>query len=98
MKISKRTFTLADRRRALRRRRDEYICRIDVSPLLVLFFLFWLMFAVNVPHQRRWASVELPRSFHGQDLTEAQREDALFVAVARDGRYFLGGTQYSLDD
>src|SRR5271169_2987169 len=98
MGLSKRTFTLADRRRALRRRRNEYICRIDVSPLLVLFFLFWLVFAIHAPHQYRWYGVDLPRSRHGQELTEAQREDALFVSVTRDGRYFLGATQCSLDD
>jgi biopolymer transport protein TolR len=56
------------------------------------------MFAIHAPHRVRWAGVDLPRSLHGQDLTEAQREDALFVAVARDGRYFLGGSRCSLDD
>jgi biopolymer transport protein TolR len=98
MGLSKQTFTLADRRRALRRRRNEYICRIDVSPLLVLFFLFWLVLAMHAPHQYRSYGVDLPRSLHGQDLTEAQREDALFVAVTRDGRYFLRGRQCSVDD
>jgi biopolymer transport protein ExbD len=100
MGISRRSFTLADRRRILRRRRNEYICRIDVSPLLVLFFLFWLVLAIHPPHQYpgHGYGVDLPRSLHGQDLTEAQREDALFVTVSRDGRYFLNGTPYSLDD
>src|SRR5271155_3533371 len=95
---SRETFTLADRRRALRRQ-NEYVCRIDVSPLLGIFFGFWLILAsVHVPHQYRWVPVDLPRSLHGQDLTEAQREDALFVSVTRDGRCFLGNRQISLDD
>jgi biopolymer transport protein ExbD len=98
MGISRRSFTLADRRRVSRHRRNEYICRIDLSPLLAIFSVFWLMFAVHVPHRVRWAGVDLPRTLHGQDLTGAQREDALFVTVARDGRYFLNGTQYSPDD
>src|SRR5580698_10411477 len=100
MGLSGRSFTLADRRRAARRRRNEYISRIDVSPLLVIFFVLWLAVAPlgpfrDLPHD---PTVDLPKGLHAKSLIGAQQEDALFVAVTRDGRYFLGNTQISLDD
>jgi biopolymer transport protein ExbD/biopolymer transport protein TolR len=39
------------------------------------------------------AKVENP-----EDMRDADKDDAILIAVTRDGRYFLGTTQISLDD
>jgi biopolymer transport protein ExbD len=100
MGFSGRSFTLADRRRAARRRRSEYFCQIDVSPLLVIFFVLWLVVVPigPFPDLPNAPTVDLPKGLHVKSLTGALREDAMFVCVTRDGRYFLGNSQISLDD
>jgi biopolymer transport protein TolR len=75
-----------------------------VSPLLVIFLVLWLLVAPIPPIgpmldlPRSSSSVELPERLNAKFLTGAQQEDALFLSVTRDGRYFLGNTQISLDD
>src|ERR1700723_1300218 len=98
MGIQTRSFTLADRRRALRRRRNEYICRIDMSPLAGIFVALWLVVAPVGVIDFGSVAVDLPERLHAGFLTGASREDALRVSVSRDGRYFVGYRQMSLDD
>jgi biopolymer transport protein ExbD len=97
MGFSRRTFTLADRRRALRRR-NEYICRIDMSPLLAVLISLWLVLMQATPYPHSLANVDLPQRLHAESLPAALREDAMRLVVSRDGRYFFGREQVSLDE
>jgi biopolymer transport protein TolR len=98
MRISGRSFTLADRRRAARRRRSGYICRIDMSPLAGIFVALWLVVAPVGVIDFGFVAVDLPERLHAGFLTEAGREDALRVSVSRDGRYFVGYREISLGE
>lgn len=98
MVISRRTFTLADRRRAARRRRSEYICRIDMSALAGIFVALWLVVAPIGVIDFGFVAVDLPERLHAGFLTGAEREDALRVSVSRDGRYFVGYRQVSFGE
>jgi biopolymer transport protein ExbD len=93
-------FTLADRRRPARRRRNEYYCRIDMSPLAGIFVALWLVLSpIGVmDFHFHSASVDLPERLHAGFLIDARREDALFVSVQRDGTHWLGNNQDSLGD
>src|SRR5271154_4428172 len=58
------------------RRRSPYICQIDVSALLAIFFV--LLITVMTPtfffHQSTWVGVDLPKSEHSSWLPGARRE------------------------
>lgn len=78
------------------RRTDEYYCRIDVSALgAVIAVLAMAALLVRWPGSHGYGA-ELPKSIHAQLLPGALREDAVRIAVTRDGRYFFGVSQISV--
>lgn len=75
-------------------RSSEYYARMDVSALGgVGIVLFIVMIVVQSPGCVRSSGPELPRVLHAWALRGAAREDAMNLAISRDGRYFFGGTQ-----
>jgi biopolymer transport protein TolR len=92
MKIATRRWRATGIRRA-----DEYYCRIDVSALGAVIVVLATMAAVlrQVPRSHSYGP-ELPKSDHASSFPGALREDALWVAITRDGRYFFGASQISL--
>jgi biopolymer transport protein ExbD/biopolymer transport protein TolR len=47
---------------------------------------------------QKGVSVELSRTRNPIDMKEADRDDAVLVAVTRDGQYFLGQDRVVIDD
>jgi biopolymer transport protein TolR len=85
------------------RRSGKYFCRIDVSALLSVIFVLSISFVVmQMSHHGSFPGhgyfPDVPKSLHARPLPDASLNDALRVSVSRDGRYFLGGTRYSLDN
>jgi biopolymer transport protein ExbD/biopolymer transport protein TolR len=62
--------------------------------LFVLLLLFMPISFVDLPIQ---ATVDLPKVSHPVSMAAADREDAMLVAVARDGKVYLGGDQITAD-
>jgi len=81
------------------RRANEYYCRIDASPLGAVIVVLAAMSAVlgQAPGNNGYGP-QLPKSDHASSLPGALREDALRVAITRDGRYFFGVSQISVAD
>ena len=80
------------------RRPGEYFCRIDVSALWsVIFASISVMVAVaRTPYHGNFT--DLPKVLHAWQFPDAMRNDAIRIALTRDGRYFLGPSQISLDE
>ena len=78
----------------------EYFCRIDVSALWGVIFVLSIMTVstsmMPTPHHGYFPDV--PKSLHARPLPDALRDDAMLIALTRDGRYFLGPSQISLDE
>jgi biopolymer transport protein ExbD/biopolymer transport protein TolR len=75
----------------------ELICRIDVSAFLSiqLVLLFVLMVAVNDRTDLPRNSTDQPKVVHAVPMPGAMRENAMIVAVQRDGRVWLGSQTIS---
>jgi biopolymer transport protein TolR len=70
-------------------RSNYLICRIDVSALLAVILVLLVIFmSTPVNHHPRGA-VDLAKVSHPRLMRDAVREDALIVAVLRDGRVFF---------
>jgi biopolymer transport protein ExbD len=54
--------------------------------MFVLVFAF--IFLTATPHHRVWA--DLPKVWHSKSMPGAKREDALTVAILRDGSIYFG--------
>src|ERR1700733_8796255 len=94
MRISQR---LAERR-AMRHRNDSY-CRVDISPLItIVLILLVVLVSAPIPHHGgTFGILHLPVARNASPTIGAQRDDALLVAVPRDGAVYVGTTQVPRD-
>ena len=71
---------------------------INVTPMVDVMLVLLIIFMVITPMLNNKVNVELPMANAAVIMENANKEDAVTVAVTRDGRTFLGGDQVNLDD
>ena len=71
---------------------------INVTPMVDVMLVLLIIFMVVTPMLNNKVNVELPTSVSGVVMQDANKEDAVVVAVTRDGRTFLGSNQVTDDD
>jgi len=64
----------------------------DVMLVLLIIFM------VVTPMLQKGQSVDLARTRNPVDMKEADRDDAVLVAVTRDGKFYLGQSRVNIDD
>ncbi|MGB8591687.1 MAG: biopolymer transporter ExbD [Candidatus Acidiferrales bacterium] len=70
----------------------------NVIPMADIMLVLLIIFMVVTPMLQKGVSVDMAKVQNPEDMKDADRDDAILIAVTRDGRYFLGTTQVSLDD
>ena len=78
--------------------RGEVTSEINVTPMADVMLVLLIIFMVVTPMLQKGISVELSRTRNPIDMKEADRDDAVLVAVTRDGQYFLGQDRVVIDD
>jgi biopolymer transport protein ExbD/biopolymer transport protein TolR len=78
--------------------RGEVTSEINVTPMADVMLVLLIIFMVVTPMLQKGISVELSRTRNPVDMKEADRDDAVLVAVTRDGQYFLGQDRVVIDD
>ena len=71
---------------------------INVTPMVDVMLVLLIIFMVITPMLNNKVNVDLPKTDSAVVMEDANKEDAITVAVTRDGRTFLGGDQVTLDD
>ena len=71
---------------------------INVTPMVDVMLVLLIIFMVITPMLNNKVNVELPQANAAIIMDNANKEDAVIVAVTRDGRTYLGGDQVTLDD
>ena len=66
---------------------------INVTPMVDVMLVLLIIFMVITPMLSKGVSVDLVRTRNPIAMDEADAEDALVVAVTRDGQLFLGRTK-----
>ena len=82
-------------------RRDEgkkVNSNINVTPMVDVMLVLLIIFMVITPMLNNKVNVDLPKADAAVVMEDANKEDAVVVAVTRDGRTFLGGDQVNVDD
>lgn len=82
-------------------RRDEgkkVNSNINVTPMVDVMLVLLIIFMVITPMLNNKVNVDLPKADAAVVMEDANKEDAVVIAVTRDGRVFLGGDQVTLDD
>jgi len=71
---------------------------INVTPMVDVMLVLLIIFMVITPMLNNKVNVDLPRVTAAIVMDNANKEDAITVAVTRDGSTFLGGDKVGLDD
>jgi len=87
---------------ALGKRKMATVSDINVTPLVDVMLVLLIIFMVVTPMLQKGVSVDLVRARNPQQMQEADKDDAVVVAVTRDGSVFLqhptGATKVKAED
>jgi biopolymer transport protein TolR len=70
---------------------------INVTPMVDVMLVLLIIFMVITPMLNNKVSVDLPVANAAIIMENANKEDAVTVAITRDGKAWLGGDQVSVD-
>ena len=71
---------------------------INVTPMVDVMLVLLIIFMVITPMLNNKVNVDLPTATQAVVMEDANKEDAVMVAVTRDGKIFLGGDVIQVDD
>ena len=70
----------------------------NVVPMCDVMLVLLIIFMVITPMLQKGVSVQMARALNPAAMPDADKEDAVLVAVTRDGNIFLGREQIELKD
>jgi len=72
---------------------------INVTPMVDVMLVVLIIFMVITPMLSKGANVDMVKVHNAKKLVDADREDAILVAITRDGKIFIspGNQQITLD-
>jgi biopolymer transport protein TolR len=71
---------------------------INVTPMVDVMLVLLIIFMVITPMLNSKVNVDLPTATAAVVMDNANKEDAVTIAVTRDGKIFLGADQVQPDD
>jgi biopolymer transport protein ExbD/biopolymer transport protein TolR len=78
--------------------RGEVNADINVTPMADVMLVLLIIFMVITPMLQKGTPVELSRTTNPVDMPDADHEDAVLVAVTRDGKFWLGKERVPIED
>ena len=70
---------------------------INVTPMVDVMLVLLIIFMVITPMLQHGVSVDLAQVNNPQQMPDADKEDALLIAVMRDGKIYFGNDRIELD-
>ena len=80
-----------------KKKASEPVADINVTPMVDVMLVLLIIFIVITPMLSKGISVEMAKTNNPAVMQAADKEDAVLVAIARDGRTYLGTDQMSPD-
>jgi biopolymer transport protein TolR len=71
---------------------------INVTPMVDVMLVLLIIFMVITPMLQNKVNVDMAKTDNPTAMPDADKEDAIVVAVTRDGRVFLGQDQVAVAD
>ena len=71
---------------------------INVTPMVDVMLVLLIIFMVITPMLNNKVNVDLAKTHSAEPMPDADHEDAVKVAITRDGKVYLGANQISLAD
>ena len=73
------------------------VADINVTPMVDVMLVMLIIFMVITPMLSKGVSVDMAKTKNPVSMQAADKEDAVLVAVTRDGKVFLGSTSLPID-
>jgi biopolymer transport protein ExbD len=70
----------------------------NVIPMADIMLVLLIIFMVITPMLQKGVSVDMANVNNPRDMKDADKDDAIIVAVTRDGKLFLGNTAINKED
>jgi biopolymer transport protein ExbD len=70
----------------------------NVIPMADIMLVLLIIFMVITPMLQKGLPVNMAKAENAEKMPNADRDDAIIVAVTRDGQLFLGSTKITLDE
>ncbi len=83
---------------AIGRQLQDITSEPNVVPMADVMLVLLIIFMVITPMLQKDVSVDMVRTVNPREMPDADKEDAVVVAVTRDGNVFLGATQLAVED
>ncbi|MEZ5353542.1 MAG: biopolymer transporter ExbD [Bryobacteraceae bacterium] len=75
----------------------DVVADINVTPMVDVMLVMLIIFMVITPMLTKGVPVDLVKTKNPIAMADADKDDAILVAVARDGAVFLGSTKMTAD-
>ena len=70
----------------------------NVIPMADIMLVLLIIFMVITPMLQKGLAVDMAKAENADKMPDADKDDAIIVAVTRDGQLFLGSKEISLDE
>ncbi len=70
----------------------------NVIPMADIMLVLLIIFMVVTPMLQKGVSVDMAKADNAQDMQDADKDDAIIIAVTRDGKLYLGSSQIQLSE
>ena len=79
-------------------RAGSTVSDINVTPMVDVMLVLLIIFMVITPMLQKGVSVDMVRTENSRSMADADKEDAVLLAVTRDGKCYLGSDSIVLGD
>jgi biopolymer transport protein ExbD len=73
-----------------KKRLQGVVADINVTPMVDIMLVLLIIFIVITPMLSKGVSVDMAKTKNPSDMQAADKEDAILVAITREGKTFLG--------
>jgi biopolymer transport protein ExbD len=70
----------------------------NVIPMADIMLVLLIIFMVVTPMLQKGVSVDMAKVDNAQDMQDADKDDAIIIAVTHDGNTYLGSSKIQLDE
>jgi len=73
------------------------VADINVTPMVDVMLVLLIIFMEVTPMLQKGVSVDMAQATNTRDMQDADKEDAVVVAITRDGKLYLGSDTITVD-
>ncbi len=83
---------------AYQSRAPKAVADINVTPMVDIMLVLLIIFMVITPMLQKTFSVDMAKTNNPRDMKDADKDDAVVLAVTKDGNVFLGTSPIAFDE